>query len=134
MDGMTNQPRSVIPLELRLHPSPLFPTHLADGIIHRTVRLVDVDNSAIPHAPRLRNVFCPCGIVMRLIQQLQGLAEAAIRTHVDINRRMIFKILAVIDRGSLDLADSCIDLTNCLFFISLNRRLSDLVQVSPGHP
>jgi len=81
----------------------------ADSIIHRAVRLVDVNDSPVPHAPRLGNIFCPCGIVMCFVQQLQGLAEAAIGAHARIDRRVIFEILAVVDRGPLDLADGCID-------------------------
>ena len=67
---------------------------------------------------------------MRLIQQLQGLAEAAVGTHAYIDRRMIREILAVIDRGPLDLADRGIDLTNCMFFIPLYGRPCNLVQIS----
>ena len=85
---------------------------------------------AIPHAPGLGHIFCPCGIVMCLIQQLQSFAEAAVGTHAYIDRRVIFEILAVIDRGPLDLADGCIDLTNRMFFIPLNGRPCNLVQIS----
>jgi hypothetical protein len=99
--------RFVIPSELLLHTSPLFPTDSANGVVHGAVSLVDVDNSAIPHPPRLRNIFGSCSIVMRLIQQFQGLAEAAVGTHAYINLRVIFEILAVIDRSPLDLADGC---------------------------
>ena len=89
--------RSVIPSELRLHASPLFPTDSANGVVHGAVSLVDVDNCAIPHPSRLGNILGSCSIVMRLIQQFQGLAKAAVGTHPCINRRVIFEILAVID-------------------------------------
>jgi hypothetical protein len=102
----------------------------ADGIVDCAVGLVDMAYGAIPHTPRLRHVFCPGGIVMRLIQQLQSLAEAAIGSHAYIDGRMIGEILAVIDRGPLDLGDRCIDLTNCMFFIPLYRWPGDLVQIS----
>ncbi len=109
---------------------PLFPTDPADGIVHRSVGLVDVVYSAIPQPSGLGHVFCPRGIVMRLIQQLQSLAEAAVGTHAYIDGRVICEIFAVIDRGPLDLIDGCIDLTNRMFFIPLNGRPCDLVQIS----
>ncbi len=59
--------------------------------------LVDMVHSSIPHASGLGHVFCPCGIVVRLIQQLQSLAEAAVGTHAYIDWRVIGEILAIID-------------------------------------
>ena len=117
--------------ETCLHAVPFFPMDPADGVVDRAVGLVDMAYGAVPRTPRLGHVFCPSGIVMRLIQQLQSLAEAAIGSHAYIDRRMIGEILAVIDRCPLDLGDRCIDLTNCMFFILLYGRPGDLVQISP---
>ena len=126
-DGMTKLSSH---REVFLHTIPLFPMDPADGIVHRSVGLVDVVYSSIPHPSGLRYVFCPRGIVVRLIQQLQSLAEAAVGMHAYINGRVIREILAVIDRGPLDLIDGRIDLTNRMFLIPLNGRPCDLVQIS----
>jgi hypothetical protein len=112
-----------------LHTAPLFPMRSPDGIVHRAVGLVDVVYSAIPHAPRLGYVFCLCGIVVCPIQQLQSLAEAPVGTHAYIDGRVIFEVLAVIDRGPLDLGDCGIDLTNRMFFVPLNGWPCNLVQI-----
>ena len=127
---MTNQPEVCHPANALLHTVPLFPMDPTNGIVDCAVRLVNVPYSAIPHTPRLGHVFCPRGIVMGLIQQFQCLAESAIGTHVGIDRRVIGKILAIVDRGALDLVDRCIDFADRVFFIPLNRRPGDLIQVS----
>src|SRR5580698_9011961 len=101
----------------------------ADSVVHRAMGLVDVMYSSIPHASGLGHVFCLRSIVMRPVEQLQSLAEAAIRSHVYIHSRMISEILTIINRGLLDLADGCIDLANRMFFVPLNRRPCNLVQV-----
>ncbi len=69
----------------------------SDGVVYGSVGLVDVVHSPIPQASGLGNVFCPSGIVVRPIQQLQSFAEAAVGTHANIDWRVIGKILAIID-------------------------------------
>jgi hypothetical protein len=101
----------------------------SDCVVYGTVGLVDVVHSTIPHASGLGNVFCPSGIVVRLIQQFQSFAEAAVRTHANIDWRVIGEILAIIDRSSLDLGDRSIDFADRMFFILLNGRPSDLIQI-----
>ena len=100
-----------------------------DGVVHRAVGLVDVVNSPIPHTSCLGYVFCPRGVVVCLIQQLQSLAEAPVGTHAYIDGRVIFEILAIIDRSPLDLGDRGIDLTNRMFFIPLDGWPCNLVQI-----
>ena len=49
---------------------------------------------------------------MSFIEQFESLMEAVGMTQVSVNGWMVVQVLAIVDRGALDLADGGIDLVN----------------------
>jgi hypothetical protein len=106
------------------------PVILLDQVIDNAVGLVDVVDGAIAQTPNPRIIFFAGNIVVRLVEQFQCAVKAASAVHVGIDRRMVFKVLAVINRGILDFPNGLVDLFDGVLFFTVHMfGRSELAQV-----
>jgi hypothetical protein len=89
-------------------------------MIDNAMSLVDVMDGAIAQTADGRIIFFAGDVVVRLVQQFQRTVEAAPAVHVGVDRRMVFEVLSVINRGMLDLADRLIDLVDGVLFFAVH--------------
>jgi hypothetical protein len=109
------------------------PVILDDQVIDDAVGLVDVMDGAIAQSADAGIIFFAGNVVVRLVEELEGAVKAASAVHAGVDRRMVFQVLAVINRGMLDFADGLIDFFDGVLFFAVHmfgRR--ELAQVSAG--
>jgi len=98
----------------------LLPVILPDQVVDDAVGLVDVMDGAIAQTADGRVIFFAGNIVVRLVEQFQRAVKAASALHVGVDRRMVFKVLAVINRGVLDFPDGFVDLFDGVLFFAVH--------------
>jgi hypothetical protein len=114
------------------HPPDLFCSWESNGISTLVVRrlhhqmiddavgFVDVMQGAIPKPTDARVIFFACNVIVRFIQQFHGAAEAAGAVHAGIDRWMIVQILAIVNRGVLDLLNGAVNFRDGVFFFFIH--------------
>jgi hypothetical protein len=109
------------------------PVVLDDQVIDDAVGFVDVVDGAIAETADTGIIFFAGNIVVRLVEQFEGAVEAAAAVHAGVDRRMIFQILAVINRGTLDFANGFIDFFDGVLFFAVHMfGRCHLAQMSAG--
>jgi len=104
---------------------------LHDQVIDDAVRFVDVAEGAIAQTAHGGIIFFAGDIIVRLVEQFQSAVIAASASYVRIYRRMVIQILAIINRGALDLSDGFVDLLDGVIFFSIHAaRPCSSLQVS----
>jgi hypothetical protein len=93
---------------------------LLDQVIDDAMGFVDMMEGAIAQAADGRIIFFAGDIVVGLVEQFQRTVEAASAVHVGVDRRMVVQVLAVINRGMLDLPDGLIDLVDGVLFFAVH--------------
>jgi hypothetical protein len=129
-------------LPRRIHVHQSYGTYLAlvvsrlhDQVIDDAVRFVDVAEGAIAQTAYGRIIFFAGDIVMRLIEQFHSAVITGGAIHMRIDRRMIVQILAIVNRGALNLSDGFVDLLNgTLFFLVHVMGGSQVLQMSARVP
>ena len=108
---------------------------LNDQVIDDVVRFVDVMEGAIPQTPDGGVIFLASDIIVSFIQQLKRAMIAAGAIHMSIDRRMVVQILAIVNRGLLNLANGFVDLVHGVpfFFVHVMGR-SQILQVGARMP
>ena len=104
-------------------------------MIDHAVRFIDVVEGAIAQSTHCRIIFFAGDIVVRFIQQFHRAVVSAGPVHMRIDRRMIVQILAVVDRGALDLSNGFVDFFNGVLFLFVHvMRWRQVLQVSARVP
>jgi hypothetical protein len=112
---------------------PALPVVLMDDVIDDAVRFVNMSKSAVAQAARPRIIFFACDVIVRFVEQFQRAMKTAAAVQARIDRRMIVQVLAVIDGGVLDFADSLVDLIDgVLLLVILPFRVSKVAQMGAG--
>jgi hypothetical protein len=106
---------------------------LHDQVIDDAVGFVDVMQGAVAQAARGGIVFFARDVVVSFIEQFHGAVKAAGAVHAGIDWRMIVQVLAVVDRGALDLIDGFVDLFNGVLFLFIHvMRWSEVLKMGAG--
>jgi hypothetical protein len=94
---------------------------------------VNVVESAIAEAAGRGYVFGTGEVVMRLAEQSFRVVEAICAGQMCIDRLMVAQVLAVVDGGALDLADSSVDLLDRPCFAVIHAAIrSQLIKIGAG--
>src|SRR5580693_3073418 len=96
------------------------PVILNDQVIDDAVGFVDMVDGAIAQPADGWIIFFAGNIVMRFVEQLLCPVKAASAVHVRVDRRMVFQVLAVINRGVLDFPNGLIDLVDGVLFFAVH--------------
>jgi hypothetical protein len=81
-----------------------------DRLIGRVQGGLDMLERTVLQALRGRIVLLAVDVLMDLAQELRRLVETARMIFRDVDGRMVFEVLAVINGGALDLAEGGVDL------------------------
>ncbi len=113
----------------------LLPVILPDQVIDNAVGLVVVVDGATAQAADGRIILFAGNIVVGLVEQFESAVEAASAVHVGVDWRMVFQVLAVINRGIFDFPDGLIDFFDGVLFFTVHMLgRSQLAEVSAGVP
>lgn len=88
------------------------PVILHDQVVDEAVGFVDMVEGAIAQPSDRRIIFFAGNIVVRFVEQFLSPVKAASAVHVGVDRRMVVKVLTVINRGMLDFPNRFIDLVD----------------------
>jgi hypothetical protein len=87
-------------------------------------RRVDVGGRAMLQVPRVVVVLFLVDVVVRGLERLERVVQAAVIWLVGIARGMVLEVLAVVDRRFLDLVDRRIDVGDRLRLVPLDVRIA----------
>jgi hypothetical protein len=105
-----------------------------NGFFDVMMRLVDVLQRSQLQPLRKAIVLFMRDIVVRLVDQFKSAMQAARPVEPGINGRVIVEILAVVNRGPLDLADGLVDLMDRFLLLFPQFSVSGAFQVGSGVP
>jgi hypothetical protein len=80
-----------------------------DRFVYVMVSTIDMPDDAVTQSARFGIVFFVFEIVMSLVQKLAGIMQASDPGIVRVNRRVVCKVLAVVECGMLDFGDGFVD-------------------------
>lgn len=78
---------------------------------------VDVLESALLKALGEAVVFVTGDVVVRFVEQFEGVAKTASPLQVGVDRRMFVNVLAILDGSLLDLCDGVFDFVDGFLFL-----------------
>ena len=93
---------------------------LLDQVFDDAVRLVDVLQGTMTQAMGKAVIFLLFDVMTGRVEQFQGAMITASASHVVVDGRMVIQILAIINRGVLDLCDRLVDLRDGVIFFSIH--------------
>ena len=103
-----------------------------DGFFYVMMGPVDMFQGAMLETLSKCVVLFLGNVAMGFVDQFEGAVKTAGPIHVRVDRRMIIKVLAVVDGSLLDLIDGVIDIVNGFPFLLTQLSAVRALQMRPG--
>ena len=101
-----------------------------DGFLGVVVSTVDVAKSALLEPLGETIVFLTGDVIVSFIEKFDGAVETAGPVEMSVHGRMVVEILAVVDRGFLDLVDGVVNFVDGLLFLVTKLAMVGAIEVS----
>ena len=125
-------PRTVAAALVRCSNEWIFLVDYVDGFFDVVMSPVDVVQGALLQTLSKAVVFVFGNVMVRLVEQFQGAMETAAPIHVSVNRRMIVQVFVIVDGGSFDLRNGCVNFLDGFAFLFLAFPAAGTLQMSSG--
>jgi hypothetical protein len=105
-----------------------------DRFVHVMVRTIHVGDHAALQTLGCGVIFVFCDVVMSLVQKFAGLVQATGPAQVTVNRKVIIRVLSVVNRRLLDFIDGVVDVCNRRALFRTQSPAVRTLQVGPRIP